>query len=167
MVVEVRIPGSALLVPGVAGREDPLVSRREEVLDELRAALGPDPRPTAPRAPRVEVTASTTSRARRGRLRPDLGALGVDARWSGWAFAGNDAADDGPGTDRPGTDGPGADGRAARAGVAATVALLALGAAGWSGPVDVLERAAVPGQDAPDGAVVTVSSDETRRDEPC
>lgn len=132
MVHEVVVPGSLLLVPGVAGASDPLALQRTRVLAELVAALdGP--------GARVRVAAPGRA-ARRGRLRPDLGASGVDPRWAAWTFTGNDAAADGA------------------AGAAATTALLALGGAGWSGPVDVVESVpAPPGR--PGAAVVTVERD--------
>ncbi|PJI94369.1 hypothetical protein [Luteimicrobium subarcticum] len=112
--VDVRVPGTALLVPGVAGRADVLVGERREVLAALRRALGGAP-PAHP-AP-VTVLAAAGSA---GRPVPDLGPVGVAARWARWSFHGNDATASG------------------RADVPTSVALLALGAAGWDGPVDVV-----------------------------
>lgn len=131
------MPGSVLLVAGVAGRSDPLAGERARVLDQLAAALR-----DAGVGAAVQVRAPGR-RERRGRLTPDLGAIGIDPRWSAWAFRGNDSASDGP------------------AGVAATAALLAVGAAGWEGPVDVVETPAVVGDASRAGvgldAVVTVA----------
>jgi hypothetical protein len=144
MVVEVVVPGSALLVPGVAGRTDPLVQERARVLAELdRALLG---RPGAPRdagrgIERVEVRPAAGAGGPASRLVPDLGALGIDPRWSRWSFTGND------------------DTARGHAGGAATVALLALGAAGWDEPVDVVEAAGAVDRS---GSVVVV----VRRAEP-
>ncbi|MGC5168236.1 hypothetical protein [Luteimicrobium sp. DT211] len=112
--VEVRVPGDATLVPGVAGRGHDAAASCA-LVDALREALQG--------AVRVRVTVDGASPGSPwSRAVPDLGAQGVDETWVPWRFAGND-------------DAPG--GR--RAGVAATVALLALGAAGWAGPVEVLD----------------------------
>ncbi|RXR27833.1 hypothetical protein EQW78_05255 [Oerskovia turbata] len=114
IVRAVAMPGTPLLVPGVAGRAEVLAGTRAQVLDAL-GELSRDAR-------RVVVLDCGARRAgeRRGAMRPALEAAGVDRRWWGWAPRAS------------------ADGLPA-AGVAASVALLALDAAGWQGPVEVVE----------------------------
>ncbi len=114
IVRAVALPGTPLLVPGVAGRSTVLVESRAQALDAL-GELVRDAR-------RVVVVDCGAPRAgdRRGEMRPGLEAAGVDPRWWGWVP------------------------RAAAtglpvAGVPASVALLALDAAGWEGPVEVVE----------------------------
>ncbi|MFF2623375.1 hypothetical protein [Oerskovia jenensis] len=114
IVRAVALPGTPLLVPGVAGRATVLVESRAQVLDAL-GELVRDAR-------RVVVVDCGAPRAgdRRGEMRPGLEAAGVDPRWWGWS----------PRTAAPGLP---------VAGVPASVALLALDAAGWEGPVEVVE----------------------------
>ncbi|GMA26420.1 hypothetical protein GCM10025864_41790 [Luteimicrobium album] len=118
----VEVPGDASLVPGVSGRAHDAAASAALVASLRDALRG---------AARVRVvvdgvpdgTASPSCRAV-----PDLGAQGVDAARVAWRFTGNDDAV-----------------RPPRAGVAATVALLALGAAGWAGPVEVHDVPVVRG----------------------
>ncbi|MFC8733333.1 hypothetical protein ACFT5B_12820 [Luteimicrobium sp. NPDC057192] len=114
-LARVRVPGDATLVPGVAGRGHDAAAAGA-LVDELRAALRD--------AVGVRVVvdgADDAAAAAWTRPVPDPGAQGVDAAAVAWRFTGND------------------DAAAPRAGVAATVALLALGAAGWDTPVEVLD----------------------------
>jgi hypothetical protein len=117
IVRAVALPGTPLLVPGAAGRAIVLARTREHVLEAL-ADLVRDAR-------RVVVLDAGTRcpGARRGVMRPALEAVGVDPRWWGWT----------PGA--PSEDAP-------PAGASASVALLALDAAGWQGPVEVVELGA-------------------------
>lgn len=114
IVRAVALPGTPLLVPGVAGAADVLAETRAQVLDALHE-LGRN-------AQRVVVLdcAARRSGERRGEMRPGLEAAGVDPRWWGWA----------PRVSAAGLP---------AAGVPASVALLALDAAGWEGPVEVVE----------------------------
>jgi len=121
----VGVPGDASLVPGVSGRARDAAASAALVAS-LREALHGAVRV------RVVVDGAPDGSARSSsRAVPDLGALGVDAARVGWRFTGNDD-----------------DARPPRAGVAATVALLAVGAAGWDGPVEVDDVAAVRGTPA-------------------
>lgn len=125
----VRVDGDATLVPGVAGRGHDAAAAGALVA-ELRGAL------QDATGVRVVVDgADDQGTGRWTRAVPDLGAQGVDAAAVAWRFTGND------------------DAAAPRAGVAATVALLALGAAGWDGPVEVLDVPPGPGAGR-SGAVV-------------
>ncbi|HWK90766.1 MAG TPA: hypothetical protein VNR17_00760 [Luteimicrobium sp.] len=109
-----RVDGDATLVPGVAGRGHDAAAAAA-LVEGLRGALRDATRV------RVVVDGADGAGAVWTRPVPDLGAQGVDAAHVAWRFIGNDAV------------------AAPRAGVAATVALLALGAAGWAGPVEVLD----------------------------
>ena len=121
-VTGVEVPGDASLVPGVSGRAHDAAASAALVAS-LRDALRDAVRV------RVVVDGAPDGSARASRRPvPDLEAQGVDAALVAWRFTGNDAA-----------------AHPARAGVAATVALLALGAAGWDGPVEVDDVAAVRG----------------------
>lgn len=91
-----------------------LTATRTQVLDALRD-LARDARHVV-----VLDCGTRSGELRRGRMRPGLGAVGVEPRWWGWAPRA--ASDDLP-----------------TAGAAASVALLALDAAGWEGPVEVVE----------------------------
>lgn len=119
--VRLTVPGAATLVPGVSGARHEAGASRALVASLREALRG---------AVRVHVDVDGGSGGGPGtrepttpwtRPVPDLGALGVDAALVAWRFTGND------------------DEHAPRAGVAATVALLTLGAAGWDGPVEVRE----------------------------
>ncbi|MGX1574435.1 hypothetical protein [Cellulosimicrobium funkei] len=115
----VVLPGTALLVPGAAGaasvlgpvRDAALAALADLVADRLGVAAAPA---VVVVAPGVEGT--------RGPARASLAAAGVADRWidPAWAAATRPL-------DRP------------VAGTAASVALLALAGAGWTGPVDVVE----------------------------
>ncbi|NMF29971.1 hypothetical protein [Cellulosimicrobium aquatile] len=115
----VVLPGTVLLVPGAAGaasvlgpvRDAALAALADLVADRLGVAAAPA---VVVVAPGVEGT--------RGPARASLAAAGVADRWidPAWAAA-----------TRP------LDRRVA--GTAASVALLALAGAGWTGPVDVVE----------------------------
>jgi hypothetical protein len=115
----VVLPGTALLVPGAAGAASVLGPVREAALAAL-ADLVADP-PGGACASSVVVVAPGAARAR-GAARASLAAAGVADRWidPAWAAATRPL-------DRP------------VAGTAASVALLALAGAGWTGPVDVVE----------------------------
>ncbi|ROS77179.1 hypothetical protein [Cellulomonas sp. PhB143] len=117
----VEIPGTALLVPGAAGRADVLPEARRAVLDALALALAPAG--SSENGTDRVVVVAPGPRPRRGALRPDLAQAGLEPSRLGWAVPPS-GADDGAGDP---------------AGVAASVALLALAAAGWRGPVDVVE----------------------------
>ncbi|MGW9418712.1 MULTISPECIES: hypothetical protein [Cellulosimicrobium] len=115
----VVLPGTVLLVPGAAGaasvlgpvRDAALAALADLVADRLGVAAAPA---VVVVAPGVEGT--------RGPARASLAAAGVADRWidPAWAAATRPL-------DRP------------VAGTAASVALLALAGAGWTGPVDVVE----------------------------
>ncbi|MFE9235361.1 hypothetical protein [Cellulosimicrobium funkei] len=115
----VVLPGTALLVPGAAGAVSVLRPVRDAALAAL-ADLVADP-PGEAGASAVVVVAPGAARAR-GAARASLAAAGVADRWidPAWAAATRPL-------DRP------------VAGTAASVALLALAGAGWTGPVDVVE----------------------------
>lgn len=115
----VVLPGTALLVPGAAGAASVLGPVREAALAAL-ADLVAEP-PGRAGASSVVVVAPGAARAR-GAARASLAAAGVADRWidPAWAAATRPL-------DRP------------VAGTAASVALLALAGAGWTGPVDVVE----------------------------
>ncbi|PTU55609.1 hypothetical protein DBB34_13290 [Sphaerisporangium cinnabarinum] len=115
----VVLPGTVLLVPGAAGAASVLGPVREAALAAL-ADLVADP-PGGAGASSVVVVAPGAARAR-GAARASLAAAGVADRWidPAWAAATRPL-------DRP------------VAGTAASVALLALAGAGWTGPVDVVE----------------------------
>ncbi|MBE7698909.1 hypothetical protein H9623_01130 [Oerskovia sp. Sa1BUA8] len=114
IVRAVALPGTPLLVPGVAGSAEVLAEPRSQALDALRDL--------ARYAHRVVVLDCGARRPddRRGTARPGLEAVGVAPRWWGW-------------TPRP------VEPDLPVAGVATSVALLALDAAGWEGPVEVVE----------------------------
>ncbi|WP_336706121.1 hypothetical protein [Oerskovia sp. USHLN155] len=114
IVRAVALPGTPLLVPGVAGAAEVLAESRAQVLVALRELVRD--------ARRVVVLDCEARREgeRRGEMRPGLEAAGVAPRWWGWA----------PRASAPGLP---------AAGVPASVALLALDAAGWEGPVEVVE----------------------------
>ncbi|KZM35893.1 hypothetical protein OJAG_14620 [Oerskovia enterophila] len=114
IVRAVALPGTPLLVPGVAGSAVVLADTRAHVLGAFQ-----DLAAHVDRVVVVAVAARGTA-GRRGVLRPTLEAVGVEPRWWGWAPA-------------PGTQGLPA------AGLAGSVGLLALAAAGWDGPVEVVE----------------------------
>lgn len=115
----VVLPGTALLVPGAAGAASVLGPVRDAALAALADLVaGP---PDEAGASAVVVLAPGAARAR-GAARASLAAAGVADRWidPAWAAATRPF-------DRP------------VAGTAASVALLALAGAGWTGPVDVVE----------------------------
>ncbi len=114
IVRAVALPGTPLLVPGVAGSAVVLADTRGQVLSALRDLAAPVDRVI------VVVVAAQGLPARRGPLRPALEAVGVGPRWWGWAPT-------------PGTEGLPA------AGLSGSVGLLALAGAGWQGPVEVVE----------------------------
>ncbi|MGB2558865.1 hypothetical protein [Cellulosimicrobium cellulans] len=115
----VVLPGTALLVPGAAGAASVLGPVRDAALAAL-ADLVADP-PGEAGASAVVVVAPGVE-GTRGPARASLAAAGVADRWidPAWAAATRPL-------DRP------------VAGTAASVALLALAGAGWTGPVDVVE----------------------------
>ncbi|WP_144722829.1 hypothetical protein [Cellulosimicrobium sp. TH-20] len=115
----VVLPGTALLVPGAAGAASVLGPVRDAALAALADLVAGPPGEAGASAvvvvaPGVEGT--------RGPARASLAAAGVADRWidPAWAAATRPL-------DRP------------VAGTAASVALLALAGAGWTGPVDVVE----------------------------
>ncbi|WP_426311545.1 hypothetical protein [Cellulosimicrobium sp. E-16] len=119
----VVLPGTPLLVPGAAGDTTVLGDTRAAALaalgrlvDGVRPAQGDGTAPVVVVAPGAAPT--------RGPARASLAAAGVADAWldTTWAVA-----------TRPGSrDCP-------VAGTAASVGLLALAGAGWTGPVDVVE----------------------------
>ncbi|MDF9876798.1 hypothetical protein [Cellulosimicrobium cellulans] len=119
----VVLPGTPLLVPGAAGGSTVLDDTRAAALaalvrlvDGVRLVQGDGTAPVVVVAPGAAPT--------RGPARASLAAAGVADAWldTTWAVATR------PGTqDRP------------VAGTAASVGLLALAGAGWTGPVDVVE----------------------------
>lgn len=115
----VVLPGTALLVPGAAGAASVLEPVREAALAALADLVADLPADGGESA--VVVVAPGTARAR-GAARASLAAAGIADRWidPAWAAATRPL-------DRP------------VAGTAASVALLALAGAGWSGDVDVVE----------------------------
>ena len=116
IVRAVAVPGTPLLVPGVAGAAEVLAQSRAQVLDVLRELVRDAQRV-------VVLDCAARSGGRRGPMRPGLDAAGVEPRWCGWR-------------------GRGAAADLAVAGLPASVALLALGQVGWDGPVEVVELAA-------------------------
>ncbi|UKJ64510.1 hypothetical protein H1Q78_03485 [Cellulosimicrobium cellulans] len=123
----VVLPGTPLLVPGAAGDASVLDDTRAAVLaalgrlvDGARSGQEDGTAPVVVVAPGAVPGAAPT----RGPARASLAAAGVADAWldTAWAVA-----------TRPGTpDCP-------VAGAAASVGLLALAGAGWTGPVDVVE----------------------------
>ncbi|GLY56878.1 MAG: hypothetical protein ACTIME_10815 [Cellulosimicrobium funkei] len=115
----VVLPGTALLVPGAAGAASVLGPVRDAALAALADLVAGPPGEAGASA--VVVVAPGAARAR-GAARASLAAAGVADRWidPAWAAATRPF-------DRP------------VAGTAASVALLALAGAGWTGPVDVVE----------------------------
>ncbi|WP_409141106.1 hypothetical protein [Cellulosimicrobium sp. RS] len=115
----VVLPGTALLVPGAAGAASVLGPVRDAALAALADLVAGPPGEAGASA--VVVVAPGAARAR-GAARASLAAAGVADRWidPAWAAATRPL-------DRP------------VAGTAASVALLALAGAGWTGPVDVVE----------------------------
>lgn len=114
IVRAVALPGTPLLVPGVAGAAEVLAESRAQVLEALRELV---------RDARRVVVLDCGARwdgERRGEMRPGLEAVGVAPRWWGWVPRASSAG-------------------LPAAGVPASVALLALDAAGWEGPVEVVE----------------------------
>lgn len=147
----VVVPGSPLLVPGVAGRRDAagteVLAARQATLAALGAALRPPPGSTATHpgdgvtvhvVPGAVTTVlpATVAAALSGPARTTtpaaalrgLGALAVNPRWVPWA--------EGLVPDRPAAQDQ-APTAAWTPDVAVTVALLALAAAGWRGSVVV------------------------------
>ena len=122
----VLVPDTPLLVPGAAGRA--------HVLDAERAAAGLAARSLVRIAPdRVVVVASArVARVLEGHVRASLAAAGIADAELGWA------ARSVP-TGAPSALDVG--GVAPTASAAATVALLLLASAGWTGPVTVVEVA--------------------------
>ncbi|MFI2569088.1 hypothetical protein ACH473_11540 [Cellulosimicrobium funkei] len=115
----VVLPGTALLVPGAAGAASVLGPVRDAALAALADLVSGPPGEAGASA--VIVVAPGAARAR-GAARASLAAAGVPDRWidPAWAAATRPF-------DRP------------VAGTAASVALLALAGADWTGPVDVVE----------------------------
>lgn len=115
----VVLPGTVLLVPGAAGAAPVLGPVRDAALAAL-ADLVADPLGAAGASAVVVVAPGVEGT--RGPARASLAAAGVADRWidPAWAAATRPL-------DRP------------VAGTAASVALLALAGAGWTGPVDVVE----------------------------
>ncbi|MBE9926553.1 hypothetical protein G8C93_11725, partial [Cellulosimicrobium cellulans] len=115
----VVLPGTVLLVPGAAGAAPVLGPVRDAALAAL-ADLVADPFGAAGASAVVVVAPGVEGT--RGPARASLAAAGVADRWidPAWAAATRPL-------DRP------------VAGTAASVALLALAGAGWTGPVDVVE----------------------------
>ncbi|MFF8344316.1 hypothetical protein ACF049_17870 [Cellulosimicrobium funkei] len=115
----VVLPGTALLVPGAAGAASVLGPVRDAALAALADLVAGPPGEAGASA--VVVVAPGAARAR-GAARASLAAAGVADRWidPAWAAATRPL-------DRP------------VAGTGASLALLALAGAGWTGPVDVVE----------------------------
>ncbi|KON71827.1 hypothetical protein M768_17755 [Cellulosimicrobium cellulans F16] len=123
----VVLPGTPLLVPGAAGDTTVLDDTRAAALaalgrlvDGARAVQGDGTAPVVVVAPGPAPGSAPT----RGPARASLAAAGVADAWldTTWAVATRPAAQDCP-----------------VAGAAASVGLLALAGAGWTGPVDVVE----------------------------
>ncbi|WP_435735639.1 hypothetical protein V5D56_12420 [Cellulosimicrobium sp. PMB13] len=117
----VVLPATPLLVPGAAGRAEVLRELRAAALDALRELTGGV-------APVVVVAAVPTGALVRGPAAASLAAVGV-RRTAGdpsWVDPGDDLARTGEPPAR-------------QAGVGASVALLALGACGVRGALDVVE----------------------------
>jgi hypothetical protein len=111
-------PDTALVVPGVSGRSDVLADLRGNALEAVRDALEVDPGLV------VVVAPGTATREVAGPVRASLAAAGVPDALLSWA----------PVAGRP---------DASTVGVAASVALVLLVRAGWTGPVRVVETAPV------------------------
>ncbi len=135
----VVLPGTALLVPGAAGAASVLGPVRDAALAALADLVAGPPGEAGASA--VVVVAPGAARAR-GAARASLAAAGVADRWidPAWAAATRPL-------DRP------------VAGTAASVALLALAGAGWTGPVDVVELGGAATRTA--AGVITETSLET------
>ncbi|MBD5788129.1 hypothetical protein IF650_18380 [Cellulosimicrobium terreum] len=118
------LPGSPLLVPGVAGRATVLRDTREAVVATLRELV-------ADAEPGTVVVVAPGPHDARGPARASLAAVGVLDTWVEGAWG---RAATLPGVPRV-------------AGPAASVALMALAGAGWTGPVETVELGACPGTD--------------------
>ena len=121
----VLVPDTALLVPGAAGATDVLADVRAAALGAARDLVDAAP------ARVVVVAPGPVERTRTGPFVPSLTAAGLEDARLGWA----------PRRVPP-------DGTATRVHApAASVALLLLGAAGWTGPVTLAEvTAGAPGR---------------------
>ena len=119
LVAAALVPGTALLVPGAAGRAEVLVDLRAQALDAVAelVAAGPD----------LVVVIAPGSRDRQldGPVRATLAPAGILDGRLGWS--------------RPAADG------AAVVGIAASVGLLLLARSGWLAPVRVVEVGPSPG----------------------
>lgn len=137
----VVLPGTALLVPGAAGAASVLGPVRDAALAALADLVAGPPGEAGASA--VVVVAPGAARAR-GAARASLAAAGVADRWidPAWAAATRPL-------DRP------------VAGTAASVALLALAGAGWTGPVDVVELGGAATRTAAGTGTSTETSAET------
>jgi len=111
------VPGTALVVPGAAGRAEVLADVRADVLEALGRVLATGPREV------VVVAPARSDRTLDHPGRPTLAAAGIPDAVLGWPPAGDDAD--------AVTGAP--------PGVPASVAMLALARAGWTGPVRVAE----------------------------
>lgn len=119
----VVLPGTPLLVPGAAGAAPVLDGTRRAALAALRRLVDGLAPAGEGGAAGVVVVAPGSPR-RRGPARATLAAVGVVDTWldPAWAAAARSAGPDVP-----------------VAGTAASVGLLALAGAGWTGRVDVVE----------------------------
>ncbi|MGW6266953.1 hypothetical protein [Cellulosimicrobium funkei] len=122
----VVLPGTALLVPGAAGAASVLGPVRDAALAALAALADLVAGPPDEAGASAVVVVAPGVEGTRGPARASLAAAGVADRWidPAWAAATRPL-------DRP------------AAGTAASVALLALAGAGWTGPVDVVELGGV------------------------
>ncbi|MCO7273145.1 hypothetical protein [Cellulosimicrobium cellulans] len=121
----VVLPGTPLLVPGAAGTASVLDATRTAALLALGRLVDGVPPPRRDRSALAPVVVVAPGTARtRGPARASLAAAGVADAWLDTAWAAATRA-----------DGPGS----AVAGTAASVGLLALAGAGWTGPADVVE----------------------------
>ncbi|MBB2925091.1 hypothetical protein [Cellulomonas cellasea] len=132
LVAAALVPDTVLLVPGASGATDVHPDLRRHALDAVRAVLARGPERVVVVAPGAGVEAGQSVRVTRGPVRASLAAAGIPDRaleWVGGAGA------------RARSDGEAGVTQPARVGVSASVGVLLLRAAGWSGPVDVVETA--------------------------
>lgn len=127
LVAAALVPHTALLVPGAAGAADPLDTVRSASLAAIHELTAASPDRVVVVAPQPPGSPRLLS----GSLRPSLAAAGIDDDALGWDPRSEGAPhDDGPRSDLGNVE--------VNPGVGASVALLLLRAAGWTGPVSAV-----------------------------
>ena len=128
LVAAALVPDTVLLVPGASGVTDVHPDLRAHALDAVRSVLARGVERVVVVAPGSAPTPPGPARVVPGPVRASLAAAGIPDRalaWSGAGRASAAAAEPVPPT----------------VGVPASVAVLLLREAGWTGPVDVVETA--------------------------